>query len=107
MAGQAPELCKAIGIGDDGRACVEDEAVLLPHIGASARTVPRFHQCGVDARRLQADGKSEATKARPYDYRFAVHQAEGVNSARMALLMGTGGRPHKMRMRSAQVERPA
>ncbi|GLV22211.1 hypothetical protein TomMM35A_20620 [Sphingobium sp. TomMM35A] len=107
MTGQTPEFRKAIGIGDDGGTGIEDEAVPLPHIGTAARAVPRFDERRVDTRGLKADRQSQAAKARSYDYRFAVHQAEGVNKARMALLMGTGGRPHKMRMRSAQLDCPA
>ncbi len=107
MAGQAPQFGEAIGIGDDGGTGIEDEAITFPHVSAAAGTIARFDERRVDARGLKPNGEGEAAKARSYDYRFAVHQAEGVNNARMALLMGTGGRPHKMRMRSVQLERPA
>src|SRR5579871_892624 len=62
-ARQSPEVIKEKRRGDDGRAAVEDKAVDLIHIGASAQFVALLKQVYAMASGGEADGGAQTTKA--------------------------------------------
>ena len=118
LPGQRPQFAQAIGIGDDGGAGIEREALALPHVGAAAHFFAGFDQGRGDACALQADGEGEAAETGA-DNAGLLHvfllfsnprSASGrppPARAATASPSGTGGLPARMRARSASVEFPA
>ena len=66
-AGQCEQLVDQLRGGDDRRATVEGEAILLVHVGSPARLVTLLDDGDVVAGRLQADRRREPTEPRPDD----------------------------------------
>jgi hypothetical protein len=53
------QLLEAVGSGDDGRASVEGEALVLVHVGSSPGAISLLDERGADAGGLEPDGEGE------------------------------------------------
>ena len=78
----------------------------FPDIGATARSVPRLDDRRRDSRRLEPDPEREPTEAGADDDGISGPFSYFHNAV-IALPIGTGGRPLKMRILSPSRERPA
>ena len=67
FAAQGEQLFDQVRQGDDGRARVEGEAVLLVHISAAASHVELFEHLYLVALDAEPDGSGQATKASAND----------------------------------------
>ena len=95
---------EAVGIGDHGRAAVEQMAVAFPIISAPARIVARLDDHCLDAW-LTGGGWPAPVRQTGPDHDRLFHLAPTI--ALIALPTDTGGLPARMRTRSPSVERPA
>ena len=63
LACQRVQFLEAVRCGDDGRAGIEGEAVVLIDVAAAAGLVACLEEDGGNAGRLQTDGQGEAAEA--------------------------------------------
>ncbi len=67
-AAQPPELFEEKRRGNDGRTCVEGEAVLPMDVGTTAGRIELFNYGDAVASRAKANGSGQTAKSAPYDH---------------------------------------
>ncbi len=69
---QFEQICERVWSGDDRRPRVKGETVIVVDVCPPSRKIPRFVEDRLDARALEPDGRTQASKAAPDDRRLAV-----------------------------------